>query len=211
MLKKGGFFWTIVIILVLFGIIDSYLLINKFYLNEKNNNNSILNINKNTSTTTSENDNINKTTQNNSGSGGASGGSGATGTTNTGITDGSSELPTNISCDSQIAYSLEYLDVEERCDQEVPEECLRKTVTCSLTVNNFDEQVSGVFEIRFNFIEKGDKLNNSFASVKVSDIIYAKSYKIFKAETLISGSSGNANKTITCAFNTLKVPKKNIC
>ena len=47
MLKKGGFFWTIVIILILFGIIDGYLLINKFYLNEKNNN-SILNINKNT-------------------------------------------------------------------------------------------------------------------------------------------------------------------
>ena len=210
MLKKGGFFWTIVIILVLFGIIDSYLLINKFYLNEKNNN-SILNINKNTSTATFEDDNINKTTQNSSESGGASGGSGTAGTANTGGTEESSELPTNVSCDSQIAYSLEYLDVEEKCNQEISEECLRKTVTCSLTVNNFDEQVSGVFEIRFNFIEKGDKLNNSFASVKVSDIIYAKSYKIFKAGTLISESSGNANKTITCAFSTLKVPKKNIC
>ena len=210
MLKKGGFFWTIVIILVLFGIIDSYLLINKFYLNEKNNN-SILNINKNTSTATFEDDNINKTTQNSSESGGASGGSGTAGTANTGGTEESSELPTNVSCDSQIAYSLEYLDVEETCNQEISEECLRKTVTCSLTVNNFDEQVSGVFEIRFNFIEKGDKLNNSFASVKVSDIIYAKSYKIFKAGTLISESSGNANKTITCAFSTLKVPKKNIC
>ncbi len=203
MLKKGGMFWTIVIIIVIFGIIDVYLLYNKYYVSNNNSENDINNLLVNTDNTDIISNETNNSTENNTG--GSGGGAGAGGT-------GSSETPSNVSCDGQVAYSLEYLDVIETCNQEVNGECLNKKVDCSLTVTNLDEQISGVFEIRFYFLEKGDRNDESFASVKVSDIIYAKSYNIFKANKLITESeNGLANKTISCGFDTIRVPEKNIC
>ncbi|MEM3113479.1 MAG: hypothetical protein QXI33_03610 [Candidatus Pacearchaeota archaeon] len=206
MLKRGGIFWAIVIIIFIFAIVDVYLLYDKYYLsknkeNKKNNfgdkppdnwdnlivldNGTIIAVNSSV------------------------GNHGEGGSTRNEI--GESETPSSPSCNTQISYSLESLMVSQVCQTWSNEVCTEKYINCSLDVYNFDKEISGLFEVQFSISDE-DRENTPISLTK-SDIIGTNAFKRFVVETTLTSTEQNgiANKNLICSFQTLKVPKKNIC
>ncbi len=106
----------------------------------------------------------------------------------------------------QISYALKNLAVNEVCNSFQQQTCIDKTVTCSLEVQNLDNQISGNFKINFNFVNEQEQV---LSAKQHSENVEANSIKIFSVEQTFA--SPEASQQISCMFNTLEVPRREIC
>ncbi len=109
----------------------------------------------------------------------------------------------------QIAYSLKNFIENSVCDEFQGSFCVKKIMNCSLEVYNLDDNTSGIFGVRFSFLEE----ESAFDYLSKEFNVGAGEHKIFEGVLEIEslGESGRANKDLSCSFNTYKVPKEEIC
>jgi len=127
-----------------------------------------------------------------------------------GTSSGSSGQQTTSSTNcylTQIPYALKNLEVNQTCNSLNSEEnCTDKTVTCSLEVQNLHATENGNFDINFNFVNAD---RNVLSSKQTSSIVSADTTATFQIQDFFT--TPNANKEITCTFNTIQVPQEKIC
>lgn len=104
----------------------------------------------------------------------------------------------------QISYSLKEFKKTSVCNVYDGEICVDKILTCSLKVTNLDSELSGLFEIKFNFLKEDEMIDSEITSQSIEP----RSSEIFTASYEYAGE--DADK-ITCAFATEKIPEKEIC
>lgn len=111
--------------------------------------------------------------------------------------------------EQQISYALKNFIKRETCNEFQQNTCVDKTVDCYLEVHNFDSSVSGIFSIKFTFLDNGIAFDNAVIEKNVNP----EDFEIFNAvlELQSQGEEGRANQQIDCSFNTQEVPKKVVC
>jgi hypothetical protein len=139
--------------------------------------------------------------------GGGGGGSGSGGSGNSGGTSNNcTYLP--------ITYSLINNKEVSKCNLYNGEVCIDKTVNCSIEIENREGALQARLTLRLTFVEKGKNVSvDGFDSDERNFILDPKEIKLFEGTTNIvsSGIDGLANKEITCYFNTIGTPYKEIC
>jgi len=113
----------------------------------------------------------------------------------------------------QISYSMINLNKTSACNQYKNDICIDKTTECSIEVHNRDNKIEGFFEIKLTFIEEGGNKETPLDSKTSRFFLEPKSYNIFKDSINIKSTEqdGLANKNIICLFNTLEVPRGEVC
>ncbi len=118
----------------------------------------------------------------------------------------SSTTPTtqdSVPTKAQISYSIRNFKQNSLCNQYQGSDCIDKTSDCSLITENLDNQVTGIFEIKFIF---SDSLNQELSSDIISHSISSGNNQSFTSSFNIQGQ--DANQDISCAYTTLKIPEK---
>ncbi|MFH1451572.1 MAG: hypothetical protein ABIF88_00155 [archaeon] len=124
----------------------------------------------------------------------------------TGSSDDSSE-----NCFLQkITYSIGNRNITETCNEYFQEECIDKTVKCTVEIRNLDYEIGGIFKVILSFFEK-DKTKE--------DTSYNESFEeeISPRQTITIQSSKQitepeiVKKEITCFYETTETPEKEIC
>lgn len=113
----------------------------------------------------------------------------------------------------QISYSMINLNKTSTCNQYQDDICIDKTTECSIEVHNRDNEIAGFFEIELIFIEEGSNKEIPLDSKTSKFFLAPRSYNTFKDSINIQSTEqdGPANKNIICLFNTLEVPKGEVC
>lgn len=143
-------------------------------------------------------------------SGGVSGGGGSGGGSSGGSSSPSSS---SLSCHPElISYSLENLWINDDCKNYNGEICIKKDINCSVVAKNRDDS-GGDFELIIYFVEEGKSKTDSFDSTSTRVFIPAhENFSLQDLKTVEStGVEGLANQNLTCFFNTLEVPTKEVC
>ncbi len=128
--------------------------------------------------------------------------------------DSQSTYDSELGCiTKQISYSMINLNKTSTCNQYKEDICIDKTIECSIEVHNRDNEIAGFFEIELIFTEEGSNRENPFDSKTSRFFLEPGSYNIFKDSIDIQSTEqdGPANKNIICFFNTLKVPRGEVC
>jgi hypothetical protein len=89
--------------------------------------------------------------------------------------------------------------------------CVDKTVSCSLDLRNLDNEERGTFTVKFSFIDQNSK--NTIKTQNSAKLVYAQSTEdITGTGRIISeGVDGDANKQISCAYEPIDLPTKQVC
>ncbi len=119
---------------------------------------------------------------------------------------GSEDADSASGCEEkQISYSIKDFNQISICSKYENALCIDKTINCSLKLENLDEEITGLFEIKFVFFnEDNEKLYSSISSF----LLEPKTEKIIESIFNIKGEDA---EEIICSYNTLKIPKKQIC
>lgn len=132
------------------------------------------------------------------GAGGAGGGGG-----------GSSGSSNNLNCiQYQISYSLTTLPENTICFDFQEGKCTQKEIICNAEVRNFDDSISGNFEIQFDLYDDSN-ISNVIAITSASSFVNALTKKTISKSVIITGE--DANISISCQSTTLDVPFYEIC
>jgi len=103
----------------------------------------------------------------------------------------------------QISYSIRNFEQNSFCNQHQGLDCIDKTSDCSLIAENLDNQITGIFEIRFTF---SDLSNQELSSDIISYSVNPGNNQTFASSFNIQGQE--ANQDIKCSYTTLKIPEK---
>jgi hypothetical protein len=135
------------------------------------------------------------------GGGGSGGGEGGGGGSGEASSSGSS-------CSlRKISYSLKEFNKVSTCNQYEGDVCISKTVNCSLEVTNLDFEISGNFEIKFEFFEQGQE--EILYSAEDAQVLGPRESAIFEASANFQGA--DAGKELTCDFSTEQIPQREVC
>lgn len=127
--------------------------------------------------------------------------------------EGSSSIFSSSCSNEQIVYSMIDFNKTSVCNEYSLGNCVDKTVACSVNVENKDSKLMGEFEIELIFVESKKLEEDAFdKKILTFSLGPGQTRKISDATRIQSaGQDGLANKEINCLFNTLKVPKKEVC
>jgi len=143
--------------------------------------------------------------------GGGGGGTGGGGSAIGGVAGSSGS--TSGCATQQISYSAANFNANSVCNnQDENGFCIDKTVTCSITINNLDGEIGGIFEISFKFFEQGNSGNILFSTSSELFLEPGEQHTfegIFNVQS--QGEQGDANKDLTCFYNTINIPRKEVC
>ncbi len=143
------------------------------------------------------------------GSGGGGGGAGGGGSSGGGAGGISGEVVGENCFEQQIAYSLKDFKQNSDCNDFDGEICIKKMINCTIDVYNLDDNLNGMFEMRFDFLEEGIAFDFMLQSFDVAPNAYKTFEGVLEVES--SGETGRANKELSCSSITSKVPKEEIC
>lgn len=133
----------------------------------------------------------------------------------TGDSSGSSGSQSESTCSTkQISYSMENLNKISICNLNQSDICLDKTISCSIDIHNLDIETNGNFKMELIFLEKGKNKEIDGFDIKTSQLfVESLEYETFTDSTNIqsTGIDGLANKEISCFYNTIEVPVKEVC
>lgn len=109
----------------------------------------------------------------------------------------------SVSTQGQISYSIRNFEQNSFCNQYQGVDCIDKTSDCSLLVENLDNQITGIFEIKFIFSNPSkQELSSDILSYSISP----RNNQTFTSSFNIQGQE--ANQDISCSYATLKIPEK---
>ncbi len=108
-----------------------------------------------------------------------------------------------VSTRGQISYSIRNFEQSSFCNQYQGADCIDKTSDCSLLVENLDNQVTGIFEIKFTF---SNPSNQELSSDILDYSISPGNNQTFASSFNIQGQE--ANQDISCSYTTLTIPEK---
>jgi len=129
------------------------------------------------------------------GGGGSGGGSG--GSTST------SEEPDY--CYQQISYSLRNFISNSECNEYSGSNCIDKSITCSVTVENLDSNISGNFEILFKILSNNEVLSSRV----ITNLLNPDQSLVFETTFQVTGI--NADKNIDCSSTSNAIPTRYVC
>lgn len=112
-----------------------------------------------------------------------------------------SDTTNQLGCsESQISYALKNFRENSICNTFQNTICTEKTINCAIEVYNLDDNVEGIFKLKFTFFKDKEAFDYAYSEDKVGP----KKFKTFeKTLTLTSsGDNGVANKNLSCAINT---------
>lgn len=115
----------------------------------------------------------------------------------------SSTTQDSVSTQAQISYSIKNFKQSSLCNQYQGTDCIDKTSDCSLLIENLDNQVTGIFEIKFTF---SNPLNQELSSDILDYSISPGNNQTFASSFNIQGQE--ANQDISCSYTTLTIPEK---
>ncbi len=162
------------------------------------------NIGQNKNEETDSGDGVLLSNQENGEDGSGSGGTGGGGTESSNGEASSS----NSGCVlNKISYSLKNFEKTSTCNLYDGNICIDKTAYCSVEATNLDFEISGTFEIGFSFFEQGQE--EILYSATDSQVLEPRNSGIFEVTANFQGQ--DANKDLTCSFNTEQVPTREIC
>src|SRR3989344_543383 len=158
--------------------------------NNQNNNNQ----------TTPSNDNKDSISSSSGGGGGAGSG-------------GDNKQSSGICSTNQISYSMTDFNKTSTCNNYQSSICIDKTVSCSVKIQNRDNEITGFFGVELIFLEKGKNIEEAFNSSSSRLSLSPMRYEFLSDSIDItsSGQDGLANKEIDCFYTTVEVPKKQVC
>lgn len=89
--------------------------------------------------------------------------------------------------------------------------CIDKTISCSLTLKNLDTDGSGIWGIDMNYIDKDT--SNTIRTDNLSYFVYPQTDQQFTSsiEIISDSVNGDANKNITCSYQVVNIPTKQVC
>lgn len=117
--------------------------------------------------------------------------------------ESSEEGSTTSTTKGQISYSIRNFKQSSLCNQYQGTDCIDKTSDCSLLIENLDNQVTGIFEIKFTF---SNPLNQELFSDILDYSISPGNNQTFASSFNIQGQE--ANQDISCSYTTLTIPEK---
>jgi len=109
----------------------------------------------------------------------------------------------SVSTQGQISYSIRNFEQNSFCNQYQGADCIDKTSDCSLLVENLDNQITGIFEIKFIF---SNPSNQELSSAILDYSISSGKNQTFTSSFNIQGQE--ANQDISCSYATLTIPEK---
>jgi len=114
---------------------------------------------------------------------------------------------------SQSSYSLENIQINQVCNAYSGQICIDKTITCSIEINNLDFEIKGNFNLEMFFVEAGKLKSDALEARNSEFIIDPGEFQLYEETLNIQGSGENdpSNKEITCFYNTLETPRREIC
>ena len=140
-----------------------------------------------------------------------SGGSSSEDSAGTKVNQPTQEQPTTPGCTlQQIAYAIGNLVKNQTCNAYQNERCVDKTIKCTADVINLDYDVSGIFEVKFLFLDQEKTMEDAFDSTSSSQTLQPREEKVFYSQTQITDPELAAKDT-ACFYQTMNVPKKEIC
>ena len=107
---------------------------------------------------------------------------------------------------SQISYGIKNLIKNSNCIEYQGEICTSKDIKCSVETYNYDDETSGDFELEFRLT---DELNNIIQILYKTEFIQSQGNKTH--EVIFKLENENAEKSLTCNYQTINIPKKTIC
>jgi len=122
------------------------------------------------------------------------------------------EVVTPSCSEKQITYSMINFNKTIVCNQNQSNVCIDKTISCSIKIKNGEFGIDGFFEVKLTFIE-GINKENAFNSTTSRFFLKSGQSKILADSINIQSTEqdGLANKEINCFYNTIEVPKKEVC
>ncbi len=127
---------------------------------------------------------------------------------------GDSKQSSGLICSTnQISYSMTDFNKTSICNNNQSNICIDKIVSCSVKIQNRDNEVTGFFGVEMIFIEKGKNREDAFNSSSSRFSLSPMQYEFLSdyISIISSGQDGLANKEIDCFYTTIEVPKKQVC
>lgn len=106
----------------------------------------------------------------------------------------------------QISHAIKRFEEEAICNQYEQDNCIDKTITCSLVVENFDYGVSDSFKINFIIL---DENNNQLDSQNVEKLVSSRQEELFLKDFNVQ--TQEAEEEISCSYSVTKIPVKQNC
>ena len=103
-------------------------------------------------------------------------------------------------------YAIKRFEEEAICNQYEQDNCIDKTITCSLVVENFDYGVSDSFKINFIIL---DENNNQLDSQNVEKLVSSRQEELFLKDFNVQ--TQEAEEEISCSYSVTKIPVKQNC
>ncbi|MFH1500542.1 MAG: hypothetical protein ABIE22_01200 [archaeon] len=103
----------------------------------------------------------------------------------------------------QISYSIKNLTKTSACNEMQDSSCVSKSVTCSIEVNNLDQNVGGLFRVQLKFLRDEDK--QILYTEEKEGVLSGGQTRTLEAVFNLEGA--DADKVIVCQYESLEVPR----
>ena len=204
--------WIILVIVLIISVTSIFLLFRdegktgKAIINEPNTENTTNQQTNTDSPTTTEPTETNGGSGDSGGSSGGGSGGGSGGSTTGTTSPPTDDIPDTETCrEKQISYSVKNLKEISTCNI-WQYGCTDKTINCSVDIQNLDYETAGNFEIKFTI---SDESENEITYKTVNYFLEIREGKTFEALIIVIGE--NADKELSCSYNTIIIPRKQIC
>lgn len=108
-------------------------------------------------------------------------------------------------CTQTIPYLMSKFTTEENCLTEQNQICVEKSVNCTVTVQNLDNDLTGGFTVKFDFKTK----NEIVSTLTQSKEIQPRQEQIFSQQKTFT--SPESENSFDCSFSMQSAPQKQVC
>ncbi|MBI2045128.1 hypothetical protein HYT23_03655 [Candidatus Pacearchaeota archaeon] len=113
----------------------------------------------------------------------------------------------------QISYSIQDIQKNSVCLIQIKKSCDKQYLNCSAEVHNLDVLVAGDFELDIIFYDISKGINNSIYTISKKLTLGPGEFETIRGEYTSSYNpfAVSLPPDLDCSFNTVKVPKKEVC
>jgi len=109
----------------------------------------------------------------------------------------------------RISFALKDFNSNSNCEEFNNEICIKKTINCTVLTENLDNSIGGLFRIRIAFLENNIKFQETIKEKQLSPKESTTLSAFMEIES--NGTDGRANKVISCDFNSIEIPQREVC
>ena len=109
----------------------------------------------------------------------------------------------------RFSYAFDDIDIVSECKEFNGNICTKKTINCSVNVENLEESLGGLFKIKLSFLENKVLFQEVYKEKNLSSKESETMSSLIEIES--SGEDGRANKDLSCVITSVEIPRKEVC